>query len=489
MGVVAAATHLQLGQRVAIKVLHDELAGDPAFVERFMREARACAMLKTEHACRASDVGQLPSGAPYLVMELLDGSDLARVIAHAPLPITTAVDYVLQACVALAEAHAAGIVHRDLKPGNLFLVRRPGATFVKVLDFGIAKAVGSDLALTRTAAVLGSPRYMSPEQLRSARDVDLRTDIWALGVILYELVSQRVPFPAESITELAVKVAVDAPLPLAVDPAFATVVWRCLEKPPERRYQTVAELAQALAPFASPAVAGPLAEIAGLSQARSLQPSPPVHTDAFARTAASTQTTLGAAASARLPTRENAPRSRAWIGVVAGAVLAIGGGIAFVSSRHGAVAPPQDAAAVVTAPPPVPVIDAPSVDAAAIAIAPADAAPVRPAHVRAQPHVTRPAQETVATPEPAAAPTGPVPTDKDVSDAFLARDYDRAATLAEQALAVHPNDLDIRKNAAMASCYGKDAARARRHFAKIPESKDKQGMMSLCEDLGVQVWQ
>jgi len=225
--VVAVATHVQLGQAVAIKVLHDELASDATFVTRFLREARACAALRSDHVCRVSDLGTLETGAPYLVMELLDGSDLSRVVAAGPLPIAVAADYVLQACIALAEAHAIGIVHRDLKPGNLFLTR---AGRIKVLDFGIAKAPKDELALTRTAHVLGSPRYMSPEQLRSPRDVDLRTDLWALGVILYELVSQRVPFPAESITELAVKVAVDPPQPLDVDPAFRAVVWRCLEK-------------------------------------------------------------------------------------------------------------------------------------------------------------------------------------------------------------------------------------------------------------------
>ena len=139
MGVVAVATHVQLGQRVAIKVAHDELAADPAYVARFVREARACASLRSEHACKVHDVGQLPSGAPYIVMELLEGTDLAAAIAHRPLSVAVAADYVLQACVALAEAHALGIVHRDLKPSNLFLARRlDGTPLVKVLDFGIA---------------------------------------------------------------------------------------------------------------------------------------------------------------------------------------------------------------------------------------------------------------------------------------------------------------------------------------------------------------
>jgi hypothetical protein len=556
MGVVAAATHLQLGQKVAIKVLHDELATDPAFVERFVREARACAMLKTDHVCRATDVGQLPSGAPYLVMELLDGADLARVVAHSALPIATAVDYVLQACVALVEAHAAGIVHRDLKPGNLFLVRRPGSTLIKVLDFGIAKAPGGDLALTRTAAVLGSPRYMSPEQLRSARDVDRRTDIWALGVILYELVSQRVPFPAESITELAVKVAVDPPLPLDIDPAFHAVVWKCLEKPAERRYQTVVELAHALAPFASPASAGALAEIAAFSQPASLAALPAARVDAMAPTAASTNTTLGTAAGA-MPPAPPATRSRAWIGVVAGAVVAIAGGIAFVATRHAAAPASADAAQVAALHDALAVDTLAPVDAAVLASAP-DAASDPAAQLRAQLRAAyaahddervvrlgeklahygflpadldqmygQSAQNLVDAAAPAitaaigkgdcdgakklfarmetragktdsalrkqldaCAPKSTAgPTDKDISAAFMARDFDKAATLAEQFLARDPNNLGVRKNAAMASCFGKDAARARKHFAKLPDSEEKQHMMEQCEGLGVPVWE
>ncbi len=227
MGIVAIATHLALEQKVAIKVLHEQLAADPATVERFLREARTPMRLKSDHVCRVLDVGQLDGGAPYIVMELLEGSDLAALVKlRGALPIATAVDYVLQACVAVAEAHALGIVHRDLKPANLFVTRRvDGSPLVKVLDFGIAKVPsrGDNTQLTQTAAVMGSPGYMSPEQLRSAKDVDARTDVWALGAILYELVSARLPFPADSVTELAVKIAVDPPDPLDVDAAFRTV--------------------------------------------------------------------------------------------------------------------------------------------------------------------------------------------------------------------------------------------------------------------------
>src|SRR5215470_933873 len=177
MGVVVAATHLHLQQRVALKFLLPELVHGPAIVERFVREARASAQLRGEHVCRVADVGAFDGGAPYIVMELLEGSDLASLLERqGVLPVQRAADYVLQACVGIAEAHALGIVHRDLKPANLFLTARPdGTPLIKVLDFGIAKAqTDRNFSLTQTSAVLGSPGYMSPEQLRSTRDVDVR---------------------------------------------------------------------------------------------------------------------------------------------------------------------------------------------------------------------------------------------------------------------------------------------------------------------------
>ncbi len=266
MGVVVIATHLQLGQRVAVKVMRDDLGGDRTNVERLLREGQASARLKSEHVCRVFDVGTLESGAPYLVMELLEGTDLAAVIAQRRLSIAETVDYVLQACEAIGEAHANGIVHRDLKPANLFVARRlDGSATIKVLDFGIAKA-GDDLQLTQTAAMMGSPAFMSPEQLRSARDVDGRTDIWALGAILYQCVSGRLPFPASSVTELTAKVLLESPEPLRIEPRFDAIVARCLEKDRERRYPTVLALAQDLAALVATTAPGTAAStIATLS--------------------------------------------------------------------------------------------------------------------------------------------------------------------------------------------------------------------------------
>ncbi len=261
MGVVLAAMHVHLHQRVAIKLMRPELAKEPATVERFVREGRAAVKIRSEHVARVLDVGVRQGGEPYIVMEFLEGADLGHLVeTGGPLSVATAVDYVTQACEALAEAHAHGIVHRDVKPSNLFLTTRAdGLPCVKVLDFGIAKAtLAGDTpdggSMTRTDAVVGSPLYMAPERMRSATAVDPRTDIWSLGVILFELVSGEFPFDSSSAPELCAMILRDPPRRLrAVAPqvpeALEAVVMRCLEKDPERRFASVAELAAAIEPF------------------------------------------------------------------------------------------------------------------------------------------------------------------------------------------------------------------------------------------------
>ncbi|MDB4955877.1 MAG: Protein kinase [Myxococcales bacterium] len=254
MGLVIKAHHLALDEHVAIKILRDDIELDDENVARFIREAKAVVRLKSEHVARIRDVGTFDDGKPYMVMELLEGLDLGRMLHDQDqLDPLLAVDLVLQACDAIGEAHSIGVVHRDIKPTNLFVARRrDGSPLLKVLDFGISKApVGMDLSLTQTASVLGTPAYMSPEQMRSARTVDGRTDIWALGTVLYELVEGRLPFDARNFAELCVLVATEPPGPMTLAPQLEEVVHRCLAKNADDRFPTIAELALALAPFAT----------------------------------------------------------------------------------------------------------------------------------------------------------------------------------------------------------------------------------------------
>jgi serine/threonine-protein kinase len=260
MGTVYAAHHELLYQRVAIKLLKGDIVDSPEAVTRFLNEARAAARIQGEHVARVMDVGQLPEGIPYMVLEYLDGFDLAQVLQkESRLPITQAVDYVLQALEALAQAHAVGIIHRDLKPANLFLARLPGGSqCVKVLDFGISKVTSSLLspegAITATESILGTPSYMSPEQLRSTKSVDGRTDVWALGIILYELLTGATPFRGDTIGERLVAI-IEQPIAAIrsirpdVPPGLDETILRCLARDPRQRLQNVAELAIRLAPF------------------------------------------------------------------------------------------------------------------------------------------------------------------------------------------------------------------------------------------------
>jgi serine/threonine-protein kinase len=262
MGVVVAARHLELDERVAIKFLLPSTLTNPEAVGRFAREARAAVKIRSEHVARIIDVGRLENGAPYIIMEYLEGEDLAAWLeARGRLPVEQAVQFMLQACEAVAAAHSIGIVHRDIKPSNLFVIRLADGTLsLKVLDFGISKRAGldpTDPAITSTAALLGSPLYMPPEQLRSARDVDARSDIWALGAVLYELVGGEPPFPGTSLGEVMARVLERAPQPLRksvpdVPVELEAVIAKCLQKPREHRYANVAALANALLPFAPP---------------------------------------------------------------------------------------------------------------------------------------------------------------------------------------------------------------------------------------------
>ncbi len=264
IGVVVVAKHLALQQRVAIKYLKAKALGTPAIVERFVREVRLAAQITSDHVVRVHDVGSLKDAGPYIVMEHLIGEDLGRTLQSGPLPVARAIDYVLQACDALAEAHSLGIVHRDIKPENLFIAQRASSTSIlKIIDFGISKATpknGENPNWARETSAndrFGTPLYMSPEQLRSTSKVDERTDIWSLGVVLHELLTGAPPFLGEDLPQVCTSIMTAEPprvtsLRPTAPPELDAIVRRCLEKESARRYRNVAELAGALAPFGPP---------------------------------------------------------------------------------------------------------------------------------------------------------------------------------------------------------------------------------------------
>jgi serine/threonine-protein kinase len=517
MGIVVAATHLELGHRVAIKVLRDDMAKVPTVVERFLREARAAVRLRTEHVCRVFDVGRTDAGAPYMVMELLEGNDLGRVVATQPLAMPIAVEYVMQACVAVAEAHAAGIIHRDLKPANLVVTRRlGGGPLIKVLDFGIAKAMTEASAqLTHSQSMLGSPAYISPEQLRSPRDVDARTDVWALGATLYQLLTGRLPFHAQTVTAMAVRIMTQPPDPLDTDPTLRAVILRCLDKSPAQRYPDVGALVTDLAPFGGPsgrAIAGmvlhllhgfvaaqapvsPLAGTAAAPVAPSALP-PPVATAAptvprLATVAAPPEPPRAYAADSR--TRgESAPdpaalygtatrgrvagaRRRAWWWITVPLVVVASASIALIAGRRDTPPAAPGSAAVVAAsePPAAPPIDAGAAGSAALA--PADAGipwwfppenPPRDARKDTRPKDTHAGGANPGAPgKDAAGHTAPdgaghEPTRPTSAGSVAGSVRDARNTCLESA-------ADTPWNTAMCWCAKKDKARAQAFYAKL----------------------
>ena len=246
MGIVYAATHLQLAQQVAIKFVHTDATADPTAVASLLKEARTIARLKSEHVARILDAGALTPRDPYIVLELLSGSRLDEyVTTSGPRDVGEAAELVIQACHGLADAHSNGVVHRDIKPSNLFLTRdASGHGCVKIIDFGISKAHGRGEEPTHSAiaaaSLLGSPMYMSPEQLNTPEDIDSRTDVWSLGIVLHYLVTGRHPFEADNLAGLMHSVSRDPPAPLVgVPAAYAAVVHRCLQKDRDARYPTV----------------------------------------------------------------------------------------------------------------------------------------------------------------------------------------------------------------------------------------------------------
>jgi serine/threonine-protein kinase len=257
MAVVFEARHSKLGHRVALKLLSRELRDKPDLVARFEREARAAARLESPHVCRVLDIDVSDDGRPYIVMEYLEGRDLEQLIRYrAPIPWPESVVYIIEACAAVSVAHRAGIIHRDLKPANLFLADEGQRKIIKILDFGISKvSEATDVSSTSTQTMLGTPLYMSPEQVRSARDVDGRADIWSLGVIIYELISGQPPFLRENASGVIAAIVTDPFVPIRqlrpeVPPGLGDAIARALEKNPDARYQRVEDFANALIPHA-----------------------------------------------------------------------------------------------------------------------------------------------------------------------------------------------------------------------------------------------
>jgi serine/threonine-protein kinase len=428
MGAVYAGQHELLGQAVAIKLLSDG-SREPAAGARFLNEARAAARIPSDHVVRVVDVG-VDEGRPYLVMEYLEGEDLARVLyGRGPLPEKEAVDYVLQAVEALAQAHALGIIHRDLKPSNLFLAKRPdGSRLVKVLDFGIAKAFGSAVstqhAAVTTQGLIGSPAYMAPEYVRSAKSIDTRADIWAIGVILYELLSGSVPFRGDNPGEVLAAILETTPAPLAslrggLSPGLVAVVMKCLARKPEERYPELADVAEALAPYAPKARASVMnirttvhalrlrpADITGPMQARA---APDAETALAPLPGQQTNQSWTDASEVRAPPTPMAKALAvaAGIGIVCGVAAVVALGVArfdpapssAAASIGEPLAPPP---AVVHDPdPPAPVVIPPDPAPPATAAAPTPAPRRRPAHIW-HPQATPP-----APPPPKPSPTEP----------------------------------------------------------------------------------
>lgn len=375
MGSVYRAQHVFLGHRVALKVLRAS-ADSEELRFRFFREARATMALRSEHIVRVFDLGIIAPTTPYMVLEHLEGVDLRSLLDTAgPLPIEEAVDYAIQACEALSEAHSNGIVHRDLKPHNLFRTTRPdGTACIKLLDFGVSKfeePTDQVHELTSSQVMLGSPVFMPPEQIRSPRTVDPRADVWSLGVVLYMLVGGGRPFGGEGLPALCASIMVDPPRPLSdrcpsVPKELEAVIHRCLEKARELRLPNAAEVARALAPFASAEGRAQAERIVALFGARAggeLVTSPHAPTEppagAVASEPASERTSMASTVPIGPPSADgvwqepSAPPSRRLrrpLGALALALAAVVAGTAFMSSRAGSSASAQASAPVVETP-------------------------------------------------------------------------------------------------------------------------------------------
>jgi serine/threonine protein kinase len=420
MGYVLAARHLELDEPVAVKLVHGSLLSSERFVQRFLREAKRAVKIKSEHVVRVLDVARTEAGEPFIVMEYLEGCDLAEVTKDdwGKTPKSrpeVVVDWLLQAMDALAEAHALGIVHRDLKPANLFLAETRDGLSIKVLDFGVSKALGPETnenaSVTHSTEVVGSPHYMSPEQMSASKHVDARADVWSIGVILYRLLSGTLPFDGDTLPEIYAKVYSSQPAPLrTVAPhlpeGLDAVVERCLVKDPAGRMPSVIELAQALLPYAPPSSARIVERIATFTASRTAAASEPdVRIVAPAESQPGGRTVAGLETSATVAMPSPLSKLKTLVVIGAGVTLVLGI-TAIVLSMHVRRPPEHSAPAAVAsetaAPPPSP----PAPASAEPPPAPVPSPPASTAHTKA------PAKKTgtkvgapPSAPPPAAAPT------------------------------------------------------------------------------------
>ena len=350
MGVVVAATHLQLHQPVAIKFMLRDAAADPESVERFLREARNAALLKSEHVARVLDVATLEDGSPYIVMELLEGATADELAANGHvLSVGEAVKYTTQVCEAVAEAHARGIIHRDLKLANLFLTSSTDKrALVKVIDFGLSRPIDPESRrITKDMSIMGTPSYMSPEQLRAGADVDTRTDLWALGVVLFELLTGEVPFGGGSAPEICARVLTEEPrdvraLRPEVPEGVAFVIARCLQKDRDARFANVAELAEALDPFVPDGSARPGDRVRRVQSENVMAP---VFKSSTHHDVSSKRTGLSWGADGLVPKQSY----RGWIALT-GAVAVLAVVVLFFAFR--AIRSPDEAPSATSPPPP-----------------------------------------------------------------------------------------------------------------------------------------
>jgi eukaryotic-like serine/threonine-protein kinase len=383
MGAVAKATHLVRRAFVALKFMGAAARSHPGAEERFINECVAASRIDSDHVVKVFDVGHLPNGAPYLVMEFLDGCDLAQLLERdgPRLEPARAVHFTLQMLRALQKAHTVGIIHRDMKPSNCFVIEKDGERdFIKLVDFGISKLESRDtepaLSLTGTSTIFGTPLYMSPEQAKSARDVDHRSDLYSSGAILYEMLSGRTPYTAEGGENILYKVFMTEPDSIKsicpeISDGLAATVHRALLRDLDARFGSAVEMAQALAPFAdarSAQVLGSLLGNRGRSFARaagmaSVQPEDPLArarpedasaatspsggTDALAPVAAPT-TDMGV--SRETSVKPSRPRHAVVLLAAATTLAVLTSGVGLVAVKRCATAPSESTPSVAVHP-------------------------------------------------------------------------------------------------------------------------------------------